>query len=305
MEHKLLLLTKDNEQYAELIKNSALPNIILLGDEPKNIKEATIWLADPALSAPIVGHATNLKWLQSTCSNVSMLLQPRLRKDYRLTNINGIYGPVMAEFIYGHLLNHQQNNQPYCNEKIWQTIDYKKLENKCLLLLGTGILAQHLAKTATQFGMKILGINQTGVETVHIDKTSTLDHLSEYIQQADAVVNTLPKIMDTHYLLDEHTLKLMKKDAVFYNLGSDDMIDLETLNQQLIDNPSQYAVLDIANQTPLSLNHPLRNRSNISISPYIAAPSFPEQITEIFSHNYYRYIQGEPLNHQVCFKQDC
>ena len=66
MGHKLLLLTKANEQYRQLIEAQQLPDLELLDDNPANIAQADIWLAEPKLAAPLVPHAKELKWLQSS-----------------------------------------------------------------------------------------------------------------------------------------------------------------------------------------------------------------------------------------------
>ncbi|MGL5395421.1 MAG: D-2-hydroxyacid dehydrogenase, partial [Shewanella sp.] len=57
MGHKLLLLTKVNEQYRQLIEAQQLPGLELLDDNPANISQADIWLAEPKLAAPLLPHA--------------------------------------------------------------------------------------------------------------------------------------------------------------------------------------------------------------------------------------------------------
>lgn len=123
MGHKLLLLTKANEQYRQLIEAQQLPGLELLDDNPANIAEANIWLAEPKLAAPLVPHAKQLKWLQSSFAGIDALMGPRARKDYQLTNIKGIFGPLMSEYLFGYLLAHVRGHQFYQaqqRQKSWQ-----------------------------------------------------------------------------------------------------------------------------------------------------------------------------------------
>ncbi|MCF1426534.1 MAG: D-2-hydroxyacid dehydrogenase [Shewanella sp.] len=306
MEHKLLLLTKHNDQYRSMLEDSAPPGLILLGEEPSNIKEADIWLAEPALAAPLLGHATKLKWLQSTFAGVDPLMSPRLRQDYLLTNIKGIFGPLMSEYLFGYLLAHKRQHAKYRQQqqdRVWRPGSFKTLQGQHLLLLGTGSIAEHIATTAKHFGMLVSGINRGGQAVESFDRVGTLRDLSDFIAQADAITNVLPSTPQTRGILDAEILSLIKPNAVLCNLGRGDVLDLEALDVQLSLYPRQQAILDVFNQEPLPTNHPIWSRPNATITPHIAAPSFAEQVMEIFFHNYKLYLTGQSLTHQVCFQQ--
>ncbi|MFT5705448.1 MAG: phosphoglycerate dehydrogenase-like enzyme [Shewanella sp.] len=304
MRHKLLLLTSKNERYRELLSSCHLPEIILLGDEPSNILEANIWLAEPALAAPLLPLAKNLTWMQSTMAGVDDLVKPRQRKDYQLTNVRGVFGPLMSEYLFGYLLAHQREHQKYKNqqaEKIWLPGNFKTLQGQNLLLLGTGNIAKHIAKTAKHFGMNVTGINRGAKPTQGFDKVDTLANISHHLTQADAVASILPSTPLTRGALNAELLSLMKPGAIFFNLGRGDVLDLDALYMQLIENSDQHAILDVFNQEPLPKEHPIWTLDNVIITPHIAAPSFPEQVVEIFANNYHKLLQGENLSHEVNF----
>ncbi|WP_394389283.1 D-2-hydroxyacid dehydrogenase [Shewanella woodyi] len=304
MRHKLLLLTSKNERYRELLASCHLPEIVLLGDEPSSILEANVWLAEPALAAPLLPHANNLTWMQSTMAGVDALVKPRQRKDYQLTNVRGIFGPLMSEYLFGYLLAHQREHQKYKTqqaEKIWLPGSFKTLQGQNLLLLGTGNIAKHLAQTAKHFGMHVTGINRGAKPTKGFDKVDTLANISQHLAQADAVASILPSTPQTRGALNAELLSMMKPGAIFFNLGRGDVLDLDALYMQLIENSDQHAILDVFNQEPLPKEHPIWTLDNVIITPHIAAPSFPEQVIEIFSNNYHKLLQGEQLTHAVNF----
>ncbi|WP_249554855.1 D-2-hydroxyacid dehydrogenase [Shewanella sp. 8A] len=308
MGHKLLLLTKANEQYRQLIEAQQLPDLELLDDNPANIAQADIWLAEPKLAAPLVPHAKELKWLQSSFAGIDALMGPRARKDYQLTNIKGIFGPLMSEYLFGYLLAHVRGHHFYQaqqRQKIWQVQSATRtsLQGMRLLLLGTGSIAQHVAKTAKQFGMHVTGINRSGREVEGFDVILPLSQLAQCLSHSDVVTNLLPSTPETRQLLNESMIAKLKADAILVNVGRGDVLDLDALNAQLIAQPAQQAILDVFMQEPLPATHPIWERPNVIITPHISAPSQPEQIVGIFSDNYRRYIAAEPLQNQVDFIQ--
>ncbi|MEI8601133.1 D-2-hydroxyacid dehydrogenase [Shewanella sp. PP-Sp27a-2] len=309
MGHKLLLLTKANQQYRDLIEAQKLPDLEILDDNPAGIIEADIWLAEPKLAAPLLPHAKNLQWLQSSFAGIDALMSPRGRKDYQLTNIKGIFGPLMSEFVFGYLLAHIRSHGFYRQQqqqKQWQVqppIRHSSLQGMRLLLLGTGSIAQHLAKTAKHFGMHVTGINRSGNTVEGFDAIEAMANLAQTLTQADVVVNLLPSTPATLSQLNADTLGKLKDDAVLFNVGRGDALDLDALNVQLIAKPAQQAVLDVFAQEPLPNSHPIWERGNAIITPHISAPSHPAQIVEIFSQNYGRYISGEPLQNRIDFSK--
>ncbi|MCG9712959.1 D-2-hydroxyacid dehydrogenase [Shewanella insulae] len=306
MEHKLLLLTSDNDKYRSLLGSCHLPHLTLLGDDPQSILEADIWLAEPPLAAPLVGHAKQLKWMQSTYAGVDLLVKPRLRRDYQLTNVRGIFGPLMSEYLFGYLLAHQRQHKQYQSqqaEKIWRPSNFRTLQGQELLLLGTGNIAKHLAQTAKHFGMRVTGINRSAKPTIGFDCVDTLANLPHHIGKADAIAAILPSTPQTQGALNQELLAMMKPEAIFFNLGRGDVLDLDALYTQLLHHPQQNAILDVFNQEPLPPEHPIWSLENVIITPHIAAPSFPEQVVEIFANNYHKFIKGETLSHRVNFER--
>lgn len=309
MGHKLLLLTKANQQYRDLIEAQSLPDLTLLDDNPASIIDADIWLAEPKLAAPLLPHAKNLQWLQSSFAGIDTLMSPRGRKDYQLTNIKGIFGPQMSEYLFGYLLAHIRGHRFYRQQQgqkqwlIQPQQRHSSLQGMRLLLLGTGSIAQHLAKTAKHFGMHVTGINSSGNTVEGFDAIEAMANLGQALTQADVVANLLPSTPATHNLLNADMLAMLKTDAVLFNVGRGDALDLDALNIQLIANPSQQAILDVFAQEPLPNSHPIWERENAVITPHISAPSHPAQIVDIFSQNYRRYIMGEPLQNRVDFSK--
>ncbi len=63
------------------------------------------------------------------------------------------------------------------------------------------------------------------------------------------------------------------------------------------------AVLNVFQEEPLPLGHPLWMTPNTVITSHTAAVSFPELIAPIFIDNYHRFVTKESLNHRIEFNQ--
>lgn len=306
MVHKLLLLTRENQHYQTLLQQLALPELTLLDDSPTAIREADIWLAEPALAAPLLPLAAKLQWLQSTFAGVDKLLTPKSRQDYQLTNIKGIFGPLMSEYVFGYLLAHCRQQQRYRQQQqqaLWYPGEYNSLQGKQMLLLGTGSIGCHIATTAQHFGMKTIGLNRSGKSIMPFAQIITESQLTLALAAADVVVNTLPASAATTEILNRERLNCLKQGALLFNVGRGNAIDLEALSELLLSRPDITAILDVFPQEPLPANHRLWQQTNAFITPHISAPSFPTQVVEIFADNYQRWRQHHSLKYLVDFSR--
>ncbi|QDF66060.1 D-2-hydroxyacid dehydrogenase [Shewanella sp. SNU WT4] len=306
MAHLLLLLTKDNNCYRQLLAQQQLPGLVIASDDPQFISKADIWLAEPALAKPLLPLSPALTWMQSTFAGVDLLMAPRLKQDYLLTNVRGIFGPLMSEYLFAHLLTHIRQLPRYRTQQtagLWQALPHASLMGKHMLILGTGSIGKHLALTARHFGMQVTGVNRSGEQHPEFDQCYSLSDLSRVIATCDILVSVLPSTTDTKLLLNAERLSLLKSDAIIANLGRGDSLDETALYQQLLTKPQQLAILDVFQHEPLEQQHPLWRCPNAIITPHISAPSVPDQVVAIFADNYRKFIQQQPLNHKVDFKR--
>jgi len=63
------------------------------------------------------------------------------------------------------------------------------------------------------------------------------------------------------------------------------------------------SVLDVFEQEPLPTGHPLWSAPNTFITSHTSAPSFPEEIANLFIENYRLYVDGKPLKYMVDFEK--
>ncbi|CEO40556.1 D-2-hydroxyacid dehydrogenase [Photobacterium kishitanii] len=300
---KVKIVSRQQRRYVELLTNAKLPQLKITEDP----HQATVLIADPPLIATSLNNYPHLQWLQSTYAGIDALIQPNLRQDYQLTNIRGIFGPLIAEYIMGQILNHQRHFCRYAlqqQQQQWQPIPYQSIAGKTMVIIGTGTIGQHLAKVAAVFGCHIIGINRSGIAaSADFNHTYPITAIDTALAQADYVVSILPATSQTNDLFDQQHLKHCK-NALFFNVGRGNSVNENGLLNALEQHYLQHAFLDVFKHEPLPADHPFWHHPQITITPHIAAESFPEQVFTLFKDNYSRFIQQQELIYSIDFKRE-
>ncbi len=214
--NKLYIATEHDDTYVQLILNQDLPDLEIT----QNPKSAEIVLASPPLIADRLDEFTQLDWLQSTYAGINKLTQPNLRHDYTLTNVRGIFGPAIAEYVLGYTISHFRHFSHYHQQQQqqnWQPQLYTSLTDKTMVVLGTGSIGSHLAQAASAFGIRTIGVNRTGIPPKQetFKDTFHINELEAALKQADIVVNTLPSTDETYHLLNQTTLSYCSNILLF------------------------------------------------------------------------------------------
>ncbi|MCW8333816.1 D-2-hydroxyacid dehydrogenase [Vibrio paucivorans] len=301
--HKLYILTEQDQTYIRELEKHALPDLEITSDR----SQATILLASPPLVAKHLEEFPQLEWLQSVYAGIDALTKPELRNDYELTNVKGIFGQQISEYVLGYTISHYRHFNTYQEQqksKQWQPHSYSSLQGKQMVILGTGSIGSFLAKTANAFGIKTIGLNRTGipakdspfVDTYHIHELATA------LTNADIIVNTLPATKDTAGLLNLESLNSCH-NAILFNVGRGQTVDLVGLLAAIKNQNIAHAFLDVFSKEPIEGKSELWDNEKITITPHIAASSFPYQVVEQFKDNYLRWRDGFKLNNLVDFSR--
>ena len=299
--NKLYILTEHNDTYKQLILNQSLPELEIC----ETPEEADIVLASPPLIVGQLDRFTQLDWLQSTYAGVNALVDDNLRQDYRLTNIKGIFGPAIAEYVLGYSISHYRHFRTYQQQQEkshWQPHLYSSLTDKVMVILGTGSIGSHLAQAASALGIHTIGVNRTGIpsKAMTFKDTFHINEMKAALEQADIIVNTLPATDSTVGLLNEETLRYCKR-ALLVHVGRGETLDDKALLVALKNHWIEHAFLDVFTQEPLSEAHPFWKMQQITVTPHIAALSEPRQVVNIFARNYQLWRDGFQLDNMIDF----
>lgn len=301
--NKLYILSKDRSEYIELIKQSSLEELEITEDP----SQAEIILADPPMIASQLEHFPKLNWLQSTFAGIDSLVSPELRTDYSLTNVKGIFGQQISEYVIGQSLNYYRHFARYQQQQTdgqWLPHQYQSLNEKSILILGCGDIGSHLGRVCNVFGMKTGGVNSSGIppKTSPFKHTFHISELHSVIADADIIVNTLPNTPQTENILNKDVLS-QAQQALLFNVGRGEAIDDQALVDAIESGYVAHAYLDVFRQEPLPADSALWHNPKITLTPHIAALSFPSQVFEQFTDNYNRWRDGFRLTNLVDFNK--
>lgn len=170
------------------------------------------------------------------------------------------------------------------------------LEGKTLGVIGVGRIGGQVAGYGRALGMRVIGWSQNlsaeqaqkaGVERVSKD---------ELLQHADVITLHLIYSDRSRHTLGANDLALIKQDAILVNTSRGPLIDEAALVAAL--NARRFtAALDVYDQEPLPVDHPLRSTPNTLLTPHLGFGT--QQIFAEFYgqsvENILAYMQDKPL----------
>lgn len=300
--HKLMVFSREADEYKRLIELAQLPNLELTG-EPQ---ECDVVLGEPKLIRDALPLLSSLKWVQSVYAGVEPLVDPVQRRDYILTNARGVFGELMAEYIFGYLLFHEKKMLERIQAqqaKQWRRSESGVLRGKTIGLLGVGSIGAYLAGTAKHFQMTVKGFTRASETSAQVDKYYHGHDLLAFAEGLDYLVCVLPRTQDTNQIVDADLLNALPPHAVFLNVGRGNAVDESALVKALNDGKLAAAVLDVFDKEPVPEDHPFWTTPNLYMTFHTSAISYPEDITELFIENYQLYLERKPLKFVVDFER--
>ena len=299
---KLLLLSRDADEYIEYLGAAQLPGLELTSDP----QECDIVLGEPKLIRDALSGLAHLKWVQSIYAGVEPLVDPTQRRDYILTNARGVFGALMSEYVFGYLLFHEKKILERIKAQTsmqWQRPESGVLRGRTIGLLGVGSIGAHLAGTAKHFGMTIRGFTRESETSSQVDQYFHGNDLLTFVDGLDYLISILPRTKDTDKIIDADLLRALPPQAVFINVGRGNAVDEPALVAALNEGKLAAAVLDVFDKEPLPEGHPFWTTPNLYMTFHTSAISYPEDITKLFIENYQLYLEGRPLKYVVDFEQ--
>lgn len=309
--HRILVVSNDADDYVQRLQQAALDQAELLAatnvaQGQALVGDCAIVMGNPSMVAEILPRATKLTWVQSTFAGVEPLCRPGLRRDYRLTGVKDVFGPLMSEYVFLHILAHERQLAATWQvqaDRLWQPMAYRGLGGRVMGICGLGSIGRHIAATGRHFGMRVVGYRRSSGDCDGVDQVYSGDQLHAFLAEPDYLVLALPQTAATHHLIDADALARLRPDATVINVGRGDAIDEAALANALQAGHLRHAVLDVFEHEPLPASSPLWRLPNVTLTPHNAARSFPADIVRLFLTNYERYCRGETLEHLVDFER--
>lgn len=140
---------------------------------------------------------------------------------------------------------------------------------KTLGIIGMGNIGRSLARRAHACGMKIIYHNRhrlaPEVEAQYDAKYVDLDTL---LRTADYVSLNMPYTPESHHIIDDHALSIMRRGAVLINTARGACVDEAALVRYLNNGHLFGAALDVYENEPI-VSEGLLRADNVVLSPHI------------------------------------
>ncbi len=176
-----------------------------------------------------------------------------------------------------------------------------RLRGRVLGIIGVGRIGSAVARRTAPLGFRLLGhdpyVPDERLAELGVEPTALVDLL----KQADYV--TLHTLLndETRHLLNGDRLALMKPGAVLINTSRGGVVDTDALVEALRSGHLSAAALDVLEQEPPPVDHPLRSMSNVILTPHVAFysdQSFPT-LKRAVSEDVVRVLRGEAPKNAV------
>jgi phosphoglycerate dehydrogenase-like enzyme len=251
--------------------------------------------------ASLLARAPRLRWVQAMGAGVDRFLVPELDGEVRLTRAP-VFGPWMVEYVFGWCLWITQKMDGFRaaqRERRWTSEIPERLRGRTLAIVGLGDIGRALARAARAFALRVVGVSLSGRRIAGIERAYRTNQLPEALATADFAVLAVPLTPETRGLVGERELQSMKPSAWLLNIARGPVVQEAPLVEALRARRIAGAVLDVFDQEPLPPDHPLWALPNVVITPHIAGPSVPGEITAVFNENLRRYARQRRLLHLV------
>lgn len=139
-------------------------------------------------------------------------------------------------------------------------------QGKTLGIIGMGNIGSCFAGIAEALGMKVIYHH---TRDLHLPQRCFTD-LDEIAATSDVISLHCPLNAKTEKIINRHFLSLMKPNALLMNTSRGGLIDTTALREALIGKKIAAALLDVLEQEPPPVDHPLVGLPNAIITPHIA-----------------------------------
>lgn len=249
---------------------------------------------------------TSLKWIQIYQTGVEKLpLSQLIKREILVTNIKGIYGTAMSEYVMSKVLffsreiNRFQKNKELKRYDRTELVD--EINGKNIGIFGTGLIGKEVAKMAKLFNMRVLGFNSDGRDIEGFDQMYTWESKDEMLKKCDYIVLLLPLLDTTKNFMDQKEFDIIKTSSVIINIGRGPLINEESFIKAVNEKKLKGAALDVFNVEPMEENHPFWDLENVIITPHLSGKTkkFFERANNIFLENFEEFEQGRNPAYKV------
>ena len=257
------------------------------------------------MTRAIIERLPKLRMIASTGSrNASIDLKAAEERDVQVVHTGYTSAPTI-ELTWALILASARNlvaENASLRSGGWQHSVGDDMAGRTLGLLGLGNVGAAVARIGNAFGMKVIAWSQNLTTERAVEAGATLVSKDELFQEADVVSIHLVLSGRTRGLVGAAELALMKPTARLINTSRGPIVMEADLVAALKDKKIAGAAIDVFDQEPLPLDHPLRVLPNLLATPHIGyvSRSLYERFYRDTVVNIARWLDGKQRSDPRC-----
>ncbi|WP_185152074.1 2-hydroxyacid dehydrogenase [Peribacillus simplex] len=258
----------------------------VLEEEIKEV-EGLLCLLTEQIDESLIEHAPNLKIIANMAVGHNNIdVQSAIKRGIMVTNTPGVLTETTADLTFGLLLataRRMMEAEDYLKSGRWKTWSPMQLTGQdvhgaTLGIIGLGRIGEALAKRAKGFDMNLVYFNRSRKYEQEKELGIEYQPLENLLQISDFVCVMLPLTPETAYMIGKEQLELMKETAVLINTARGGIIDEKALYQALENREIWSAGLDVFEEEPVPVDHPLLTLPNVVTLPHIGSASIATRL---------------------------
>jgi glyoxylate reductase len=261
-------------------ENIPVPRDILL----KEVEDADglICLLTEKIDEEVLNKAQKLKVISNVAVGYNNIdVQTAAAKGIVVTNTPGVLTETTADLTFALLMaaaRRMVESSDYLRSGEWGAWSLMQLTGQdvhgaTIGIVGLGRIGEALVRRAKGFDMNVLYYNRTRKPEKEQELGIHYAELKDLLQQSDFVCLLLPYSPEVHHLIGKKELSLMKESAILINTARGGIVDENALYHALKDGEIWAAGLDVFEQEPVPIDHPLLTLPNVVTLPHIGSAS--------------------------------
>lgn len=231
------------------------------------------------------------------------------RRDIVVTNIPAYSTMSVAQMVMAHLLN--ITNQVAIHAEAVRLGEWQKspdftftktplieLDGLIFGIIGLGHTGTATARMAQAMGMKVMAVSSKSEDTLSQLGILKAKDYEQLFSEADVVSLHCPLTDETHHLVNQERLALMKPSAILINTGRGPLLDEQAVADALANNRLYAVGVDVLTEEPPRKGSPLITAPRCHITPHIAWASSAarRRLIDIAITNVAAFLRGDVLN---------
>ncbi|HZP26593.1 MAG TPA: D-2-hydroxyacid dehydrogenase [Dehalococcoidia bacterium] len=274
------------------------------------MSDCTVLFSTPIVPTQLEALSPNLRWIQSTAAGADRLQDHPIARNGKvvITTASGVHAIPISEYVLGAILTFCKGFPAALRtqtNRAWKDYLSRELCGQTLGVLGLGSIGNAIVERARPFGLRILAMRRSveqrssgaaagRPEIAEVLPPSDLEYL---LRQSDYVAISMPLTDETHHLLGERQLAMMKPNAVLINISRGPIVDEQALIRALREKTIAGAALDVFDKEPLPAESEFWDLPNVILTPHASgsSPLYMSRAIDLLCDNVTRLLKGEPL----------